>query len=70
MHGPLLPVLGYGKEFDQNKYVEALRETMKVAIELDAHSKHQQEGNLMEWIVYNKISLADVFIGTCFITVF
>ena len=35
MHGPLLPVLGYGKEFDQKKYVEALRETMKVAIELD-----------------------------------
>ena len=35
MHGPLLPVLGYGKEFDKDKYVEALRETMKVAIELD-----------------------------------
>jgi len=24
----------------------------------------------MEWIVYDKISLADVYIGTCFITCF
>jgi hypothetical protein len=35
MHGPLLPVLGYGKEFDQKKYASALGEVMKVAIELD-----------------------------------
>ena len=45
--------LGFSKEFDQKKYSDALEEMMAVAIELDQHLKHQQEGNLMEWVVYN-----------------
>ena len=35
MHGPLLPALGYGKEFNQKDYANALGELMKTAIELD-----------------------------------
>ena len=70
MHGPILPVLGYSKTIDQKKYAETLAATKKVAIELDEHLKHQELGNNMEWIVYDKISLADVYIGTCFITCF
>lgn len=70
MHGPLLPVLGYARNFDQKEYAQALAETKKIAMELDKHLKHQEESNNMQWIVYDKISLADVYIGTCFITCF
>lgn len=39
MHGPLLPVLGYAKDFDQKEYAKALAEAKKVAMELDKHLK-------------------------------
>jgi hypothetical protein len=53
IEGLMHHALGFSKEFDQKKYSDALEEMMVVAIELDQHLKHQQEGNLMEWVVYN-----------------
>lgn len=66
MHGPLLPVLGYSRNFDQKEYNKALSQAKSVAKELDSHLKH----NNVDWIVYDKISLADIYIGTCFVSCF
>lgn len=61
LHGPLLPVLGHGRNFDQKAFQAALGKAKSVAKELDSHLKH----NNVDWIVYDKISLADIYIGTC-----
>lgn len=69
MHGPLLPVLGH-KPIDQKDYAKALAEAKKIAKELDDHLKHQEEHSNYHWIVYDHPSLADIFIGSTFITCF
>ena len=69
MHGPLLPVLGF-KPIDQKEYAKALAEAKKIAKELDDHLKHQEQHSNFHWIVYDHMSLADIFIGSCFITCF
>jgi len=61
LHGPLLPVLGHARNFDQKEFQAALGKAKSVAKELDSHLKH----NNVDWIVYDKISLADIYIGTC-----
>ena len=64
MHGPLLPVLGHSKNFDQKEYSRKLSDTTKVAKDLDSHLHDR------DWIIGDKISLADVYVGTCFIVCF
>lgn len=70
MHGPLLPVLGFSKNFDQKAYSEALAAAKKVAKELDDHLKHAELSSEQHWIVYDKISLADIYLGVCFTACF
>jgi len=60
LHDVLFPIYGIRPAADMKKFNDASKNCKEVAKKLDAFLKDK------EWLVGNKISLADIYVGGCF----